>query len=79
MGLFSVSYDVRWSLALGTLVGYISYKVWAYYRLSAFKGPPGSGWFEFWHSSALLGNNSHIQYKEVCDKYGKFVPCSISG
>jgi hypothetical protein len=70
MGLLSVVYHNRGPLALAGLVVYLAYKVRVYYRLRDFKGPPGSGWLELWHSSAILGDKCHIQYKEVCDKYG---------
>jgi hypothetical protein len=63
-------YDVQWILVFSALVAYLVYKVRVYYRLSAFKGPPGSGWFELWHSTTWLGNNAHFKFKEVCDKYG---------
>jgi hypothetical protein len=46
------------------------YKDRVYYRLPAFKGPPGSGWFQFWHSKAWLSYEGHARFKEVCDKYG---------
>ncbi|KAK4120216.1 cytochrome P450 [Parathielavia appendiculata] len=70
MSLLSVLYYNRWPLALAGLVVYLVYKVRTYYRLRHFKGPPGSGWFELWHSSAVLGDELHVQYKDVCDKYG---------
>ena len=74
MGMLSVLYDRWWWLALGGLVAVTIQKILVYARLSAFKGPPGSGWFELWHSSTLLNSNGYAQYKEVCDKYGKFTP-----
>lgn len=70
MGLVSILYDSRWRLALAGLFVYVAYKVYVYNRLRAFRGPFSSGWFEFWHSYAIIGDNSHLKYKEVCDKYG---------
>ncbi len=72
MGMLSVLYDRWWWLALGGLVAITIQKIRVYARLSAFKGPPGSGWSELWHASTLLSSNGYAQYKEVCDKYGKF-------
>ncbi|KAK4095721.1 cytochrome P450 [Parathielavia hyrcaniae] len=70
MSLLSMLIHSRWPLALAALVVYLAYKVKGYYRLRHFKGPPGSGWLELWHSSAMLGDNLHLRYKDVCDKYG---------
>ncbi|KAL1835480.1 hypothetical protein VTJ49DRAFT_6634 [Mycothermus thermophilus] len=70
MGLFSLASEQPWLPALLVAVPYVIYKIQAYRKLSAFKGPPGSGWFELWHITAWLGNNSHLKFKEVCDKYG---------
>jgi hypothetical protein len=70
MGLLSILPNGRWLFALGGLLFYLVYKIRVYYRLRAFKGPPGSGWFQFWHSKAWLGYEGHIRFKEVCDEYG---------
>jgi hypothetical protein len=70
MGLVRVVYDSRWLFVVAGLLGYVAYKVHVYNRLKAFKGPFSSGWFEFWHSYAIIGDNQHLKYKEVCEKYG---------
>ncbi|KAK3296547.1 cytochrome P450 [Chaetomium fimeti] len=70
MSLFSALYESRWLLVCATLVAYLVYKVWVYRRLSAFKGPFGSGWSELWHSATTISTDAHAKYKEACDKYG---------
>ncbi|KAH6839614.1 cytochrome P450 [Chaetomium sp. MPI-CAGE-AT-0009] len=70
MGLFSVAYESRWLLVCASLAVYLVYKVWVYRRLSAFKGPFGSGWSELWHSATTISDDAHAKYKEACDKYG---------
>ena len=72
MGLLLHVYDLRWLLASAAAAAYVGTKIRAYYRLSAFKGPFGTGFTELWHTRALLSLKSHTKYKEVCDKYGAF-------
>src|SRR5512138_453713 len=43
MGLFSLASEQPWLPALLVAVPYVIYKIQAYRKLSAFKGPPGSG------------------------------------
>ncbi|KAH8885376.1 cytochrome P450 [Thozetella sp. PMI_491] len=73
MGLIDIFYDIRWHLTLAAAVAYGWVKIQAYYRLRAFKGPFSTGWLELWHIRALLSLDSHLRYKEACDKYGPIV------
>ena len=72
MSLLLQIYKLRWLLALAVCVIYVSRKIQAYYRLRAFKGPFSTGFSELWHSRVLLSTTWHLEYKEVCAKYGKF-------
>jgi hypothetical protein len=65
-------YSPLWLLASVVLAVYVAHKFRACRRLSAFKGPFGVGFSNFWHSWAFLTWRSHLWYEEVCDKYGKF-------
>jgi hypothetical protein len=49
-----------------------SYK--QYSKLRAFRGPPTSGWSNFWLVRAVVRQNTHIDFANVCEKYGKSEP-----
>lgn len=70
MALFAEVYAVRWLLLSVVFLFYLADKYRKYRRLQAFKGPFSSGWSEVWHSRAILSMQSHLRYKDVCDKYG---------
>lgn len=70
MTLLSQLYSFRWALIGFLLAFYVGRKIQTYNRLKAFKGPFSSGWFELWHSFAILSFKSHLKYDEVCRKYG---------
>lgn len=71
MGVFAQLYDQRWGLALLAVGFYVVSKIHAYTKLRAFKGPVGTGFFNLWNSWALFSQESHLRYKEACEKYGE--------
>ncbi|KAI6573629.1 hypothetical protein MCOR14_002204 [Pyricularia oryzae] len=73
MGVFAQLYDQRWGLALLAVGFYVVSKIHAYTKLRAFKGPVGTGFFNLWNSWALFSQESHLRYKEACEKYGSIV------
>lgn len=70
MAVVADIYAQRWQLAAALVVAYALIKFRAYWRLRAFRGPPGSGFTNFWHTRAFLEWNSHLWYDEICSKYG---------
>jgi hypothetical protein len=70
MTLFRSLLDFKWHLIGFAVLAYV-FKVYRQYdRLKHFKGPFSTGFSEFWHSRAMLRNESHLKYGEVCEKYG---------
>lgn len=63
--------ELRWLIASAALAVYVTAKLRAYYRLRAFKGPFGVGFTNFWHTRAYLRLDSHLWYRDVCEKYGE--------
>ncbi|RDW87449.1 hypothetical protein BP5796_03143 [Coleophoma crateriformis] len=52
------------------VAGYVV-RLWSQYnRLKAFKGPLGTGFTNLWLVKAVLGLNTHLEYYNVCKKYG---------
>jgi cytochrome P450 len=41
-----------------------------YYRLSHIPGPPGTGWSKWWLIGRITSGRTHLDYYEVCEKYG---------
>jgi hypothetical protein len=70
MALLAQLYAARWLLLSTAFLLYVADKYRRYRRLVSFQGPFSSGWSEIWHSRAILSFQSHLIYKEVCDKYG---------
>ncbi|TLS26464.1 hypothetical protein PpBr36_05515 [Pyricularia pennisetigena] len=73
MGVFAQLYEQRWGLAVLAVGFYLATKIHAYFKLSAFKGPVGVGFFNLWNSWAFLSRQSHLKYKEACEEYGSIV------
>ncbi len=72
MAIVAQIFDLRWLFGSVLLTLYVIHKIRSYRRLSAFGGPFGVGFTNFWHTKALLTWRSHLWYKEVCDKHGEF-------
>ncbi|KAF9874726.1 cytochrome P450 [Colletotrichum karsti] len=70
MTLLAQLYGFRWVVVGVLLTVYVGKKIKTYNRLKAFRGPFSTGWFEMWHSFAILSFKSHLKYDEVCRKYG---------
>jgi cytochrome P450 len=66
-------YALRWFLAFAVVLLYAASKYHTYQRLAAFKGPFSTGWCELWHSYHLIGTRSHLVYRDVNDRYGKWL------
>lgn len=60
------------------LLNLIVQKMLAYWRLRHFKGPPGTGWTDFFHSKEMIRPRLHDWYESVTEKYGKTPPKIIS-
>ena len=73
MSVLLAGYSVRWLLSFLGLAIYVVTKIRTYNRLRAFKGPFSTGFSEFWRAKAYLGLKSHLAYRDVCDKYGKYL------
>jgi hypothetical protein len=71
MALFAQLYEARWQLLAIVFLVYAANKYRIYRRLSAFKGPFSTGWFDIWHTWAILGMRSHLVYNDVCERYGE--------
>jgi hypothetical protein len=41
-----------------------------YNRLSHIPGPPGAGWSKWWLIGRIKSGRTHLDYYEVCEKYG---------
>lgn len=73
MSLLAQLYALRWLLLTAVVALHLADKYRKYIRLRHFHGPFGTGWSEFWHSRMILSLHSHLAYKEVNDKYGKWL------
>lgn len=55
--------------------GFILFRIVAtirqFYRLRHIKGPPIAGFSKWWLVSKVAGRRAHLDYYEVCQKYGK--------
>lgn len=69
-------YNTVWLIGLVFVITSIAKKTWAYYRLRHFKGPPGTGLTNFFHSREMIRPALHEWYKQVSDNYGKKRPKS---
>lgn len=59
-------------VGLSVLAVYLAIaRLWQYYRLRQFKGPPTTGISWWWHSKAVLSGQSQRFYGDVTEKYGK--------
>lgn len=67
------SYLVAGALAFA-FAAYWTHSYKQYSKLKAFRGPPTSGWSNFWLVRAVLRQNTHIDLANVCQKYGKGLP-----
>lgn len=67
-------YNTVWLIGLVFVITGIAKKTWAYWRLRHFKGPPGTGLTNFFHSREMIRPALHEWYKEVSDKYGEKRP-----
>lgn len=50
---------------------YLAHWYTQYLKLKAFRGPPTSGWSNFWLVRAVIRQNTHIDFANVCQEYGK--------
>jgi len=53
------------------LAAYLAHSYKQYSKLKAFRGPPTSGWSNFWLVRAVTRQNTHIDFANVCQKYGR--------
>lgn len=56
------------------LIILIAKKTLAYFRLRHFRGPPGTGLTDFFHSREIIRPNLPDWYKGISDKYGQELP-----
>ena len=70
MGLLAQIFEMRWLVVAVALLIIVADKYRKYRRLKAFRGPFSTGFSEIWHSLAIVSLESHLIYKDVCDKYG---------
>ncbi|KFY37707.1 hypothetical protein V494_04641 [Pseudogymnoascus sp. VKM F-4513 (FW-928)] len=63
------SYSVAVALTFA-FAAYIAHSYKQYSKLSAFRGPPTSGWSNFWLVRAVMRQNTHIDFADVNQKYG---------
>lgn len=55
-------------------VAYVTHLYKQYSKLKAFRGPPTSGWSNLWLVRAVMRQNTHVDFANVCEKYGKSQP-----
>ena len=79
MSLLAQLYSSRWLLLTAIFALYAARKYRRYQRLRHFDGPSGAGVFELWHTRTMLGPQTHLVYKAVNDKYGKWFVNVILG
>ena len=77
LDILEQAYEHRVAIALTGVGIYILRKLRAYWRLRRFKGPFGTGFFGLWHTRALVGYQSHKEYKKVTDRYGMYFPPKV--
>lgn len=56
------------------LAAYLAQSYKQYLKLRAFRGPLTSGWSNVWLVRAVMRQNTHIDFANVCEKYGKTGP-----
>lgn len=78
MGLKLPDYGSAWMIGLVSLIILIVQKTLAYWRLRHFRGPPGTGLTDFFHSKEIIRPRLHDWYESVTEKYGKTPPKIIS-
>lgn len=74
MGSKLPNYSSSWLIGLVFLFIFILQKTRAYRRLQHFRGPPGTGLTNFFHSKNMIGPRLHDWYEIVNEKYGKTSP-----
>lgn len=78
MALKLPDYSSAWLIGLVFLIIIVVQKTLAYWRLRQFRGPPGTGLTDFFHSKEMIGPRLHDWYEVVNEKYGKAPPKIIS-
>lgn len=78
MGLKVPDSSSTWLIGLVFLVILTVQKTLVYWRLRHFRGPPGTGLTDFFHSKNMIGPRLHDWYENVNEKYGKSPPNIIS-
>jgi hypothetical protein len=73
MSILTQVYSLRWVFVAVVVLAYAASKYRAYQRLAAFKGPFSTGWCEIWHVYWIMGQRSHLAYRDVNDKYGEWL------
>lgn len=71
MGLRLPNYSSVWLIGLVFLIVLVVQKTLAYCRLRHFRGPPGTGLTDLFHSKEMIGPRLHEWYENVNEKYGK--------
>ena len=70
MGIIANLVENRWLIAWTAVAIYLFTKIYAYRRLSAFKGPFSTGFSNFLQSKWFINGKFHLRHKEVIEKYG---------
>lgn len=74
MALRLPDYNSTWLIGYVFVVILVVQKTLAYRRLRQFRGPPGTGLTDLFHSKEIAGPRLHDWYESVSDKYGKSSP-----
>lgn len=73
MSLISFNASQLWQIGAILSVTYLIRKIIVFNRLRKFRGPPGTGFTNFFHSKAYIGPKCHEWYTYVNEKYGKYL------
>lgn len=74
LGLKLAKYSSPWLIGPVFLIILIVQKTLAYWRLRQFKGPPGTGLTNYFHSKEMIGPKLNDWYTSVAENYGKTPP-----
>jgi hypothetical protein len=73
MELLSVTkslYDVKLTIPVLLLAGYLVHSYLSYRRLSHIPGPWLAGWSSLWLVGVVWRKKSHLEFYEIARKYG---------
>lgn len=70
MSLILFTHSHLWQILTGILTLFLVKKIILFNRLRKFRGPPGTGFTNFFHGKEVIGANCHHWYTYVNETYG---------